>query len=263
MKKTPVNKRDVPNEEAFDRIAERYERYVPWKSRLAREIPFLEKTFRSAGVQRLLDCACGPGRHAVALAKSGFEVVGLDASPEMLERGRQHALDETVDVDFVHGRFESFPERFRGSFEGAICLGNSFSAAEDLESVARAVKELRAALKPGGMAITQTVDFSVVARDPVTAAPLRHIRQESRDLLFVKSFVRVGEQVCIHWLSLDNQEGKWVSDVSCRPVLSVEPQFLIQSFRGAGFDPVETYGDYSGKPFEAGVSKDLIVVARS
>jgi 2-polyprenyl-3-methyl-5-hydroxy-6-metoxy-1,4-benzoquinol methylase len=262
MEKPDANKPDNPTEEAFDRIAERYERYVPWKSRLAREIPFLENAFRSAGARRILDCACGPGRHAVALAQKGFEVTALDASPEMLERALQHARTEQVDVELVQERFESLPEDFHGRFDGLICLGNSFSAAPHLETVVEVVRQFHAALEPSGIAITQTVDFSVAAGETVTATPLRHIREENLELLFVKSFVRVEEQICIHWLSLENKDGKWVSDVTCRPVLSVEPQFLIRAFRETGFSPVETLGDYSGNPFQPGTSKDLIIVAR-
>jgi 2-polyprenyl-3-methyl-5-hydroxy-6-metoxy-1,4-benzoquinol methylase len=196
------------------------------------------------------------------LAKSGFDVVGLDASAEMLERGRRHAGAEAVDVEFVLGRFESLPKMLQGRCDGVLCLGNAFSAAEDIETVVRVVREIRSALKPGGVAITQTVDFSVVARDAVSAAPVRHIREGGRDLLFIKSFVRVGEQVCIHWVSLDNEGGQWAPDVSCRAVLSVEPEFLIQCFREAGFESLETYGDYGGRSFESGTSRDLIIVAR-
>jgi ubiquinone/menaquinone biosynthesis C-methylase UbiE len=37
---------------------------------------------------RALDAACGTGRHAAHLAKRGFEVIGVDQSPEMLEKAR-------------------------------------------------------------------------------------------------------------------------------------------------------------------------------
>jgi SAM-dependent methyltransferase len=261
MERKDQNKPEDPPEEAFDRIADRYEKYVPWQSRLAREIPFLEEKFRSAKVSRVLDCACGPGRHAVALAGRGFELTGLDTSREMLARARRHAGEELIDVDFVEGRFESLPESFHGRFDGLICLGNSLSAASNLDTVRQIVKELASVLRPGGLAITQTVDFSVVARDSVTASPARHIREGNHELLFVKSFIRVEEQVCIHWLSLENKDGQWASEVSCRPVLSVEPRFLIDVFPESGFSNVETYGDYAGNPFQPGASRDLIIVA--
>jgi hypothetical protein len=180
----------------------------------------------------------------------------------MLARALQHAQTEHVDVELVPGRFESLPEDFHGRFGGLICLGNSFSAAPDLETVGEAVRQFHAALEPGGIAVTQTVDFSVAAGDTVTATPVRHIREEGLELLFVKSFVRIDELVCIHWLSLENKDGKWVPDVTCRPVLSVEPQFLIGAFRETGFSSVETLGDYSGNPFQPETSKDLIIVAR-
>jgi glycine/sarcosine N-methyltransferase/sarcosine/dimethylglycine N-methyltransferase len=249
-------------EDEFDRIASRYEKYVPWRPRLAREIPFLEKQLRAANAHRVLDCACGPGRHAVALAKEGFDVIGLDASPEMLERARNHARQEGVEIELVEGRFEVFPESLRDACDAVICLGNSLSAAENLETVGEVVRQFMLALRPGGIAITQTVDFSVVARDPVTATPVRRAREEDTEFLFVKSFLRVEEQVLIHWVSLENRDGKWESDVSLRAVTSLEPAFLLETFQRTGYSPVESFGDYTSAPFEPGVSRDLILVAR-
>ena len=191
----------------FERLATRYERYVPWETRLAREIPFLENKLRAVGARRVLDCACGPGRHAVALARRGFDVTGLDVSGEMLALARGHASDEAVQVDFVEGRFESLTEAFDTPFDALLCLGNSLSAAENLEVLESAVRQFALVLRPGGLAITQTVDFAVAAPHPVTPSPVREVTDGGQEILFVKSFVRSGEQIAIHWVSLEKKDG--------------------------------------------------------
>src|ERR1041385_3317122 len=49
------------------------------------------------------DVGCGPGAHALALASRGYDVVGLDSSPRMVEVARAWAARERVDVTFeVH-----------------------------------------------------------------------------------------------------------------------------------------------------------------
>jgi hypothetical protein len=117
-------------------------------------------------------------------------------------------------------------------------------------------------LREGGIAITQTVDFSVVAPDPVTASPARHVQDEEGEFLFVKSFVRVDERVFIHWVSLEKCEDDWRSEVTLREVTVVEPRYLQEAFVSSGFSSLESYGEYSGSAFEAGRSRDLIMMAR-
>ncbi len=258
MDKSSKNKSSDP----FDRLAARYERYVPWGPRLAREIPFLEEELRSADARSVIDCACGPGRHAVALAQKGFDVTGLDASPEMLDRARLLAQEEKLEVRFVEARFESIPKELHSKLDGLICLGNSLSAADDGEMLREIIEQFAAVLKTGGVAITQTVDFSVVAKEPVSPTPLRHVSEDEREYLFVKSFLRAGERVFIHWVSLENQNGQWGSEVTCREVFALDPESLLDVFRSSGFSHVETYGDYGRHPFVKGSSRDLIIVAR-
>lgn len=50
---------------------------------------------------RALDIACGEGRNAVFLAKQGYIVDAVDASPVALERGRCVAEDEGQSVNFI------------------------------------------------------------------------------------------------------------------------------------------------------------------
>src|SRR5262245_1779595 len=46
------------------------------------------------------DLGCGPGAHALALARRGYEVVGLDTSPRMVEVARARADQDEVSAAF-------------------------------------------------------------------------------------------------------------------------------------------------------------------
>ncbi len=52
---------------------------------------------------RVLDVACGLGRHAVPLARRGYRVTGVDISPTFVERARERAAEAAVDVSFIVG----------------------------------------------------------------------------------------------------------------------------------------------------------------
>src|SRR2546430_17281263 len=52
------------------------------------EVGFLAETLGLASGQRVLDVGCGPGRHPLALARRGIDVVGIDIARRFLELAR-------------------------------------------------------------------------------------------------------------------------------------------------------------------------------
>jgi ubiquinone/menaquinone biosynthesis C-methylase UbiE len=59
---------------------------------------------------KLLDIACGEGSFAAAMAGSGWQVSGIDGSPDMIELAQERAQKENVVVDFsVQDMRQPFP----------------------------------------------------------------------------------------------------------------------------------------------------------
>ena len=63
------------------------------------EVALLERLFQAHALEgnSVLDLGCGTGQHAIRLAKRGFDVTGVDRSPEMLRIARvkaEQSLDE-------------------------------------------------------------------------------------------------------------------------------------------------------------------------
>jgi SAM-dependent methyltransferase len=81
----------VPGASVFGRdYAAAYDNLYRDKDYLA-ECDLIEwvcKTYATGPVRRVLDLGCGTGGHAVVLAEREYLVVGVDRSPEMLERAR-------------------------------------------------------------------------------------------------------------------------------------------------------------------------------
>jgi len=71
--------------------------------------------------RRILDVGTGTGRAAIALAKAGAIVTGVDASREMLAVAERRARDEQVTVTFAPGDAHqlAFPDR---GFDAVVCL---------------------------------------------------------------------------------------------------------------------------------------------
>ena len=86
------------------------------------EVDFLVAAFDLAPGARVLDAGCGPGRHALSLARRGIDVVGVDLSPEFVALASASAAALGV---AEHARFETADLRelaFDGEFDAVICL---------------------------------------------------------------------------------------------------------------------------------------------
>lgn len=134
----------------YDRFAPLYARgpHTAYSARMAALFPSVLARF-AAQPQTLLDVACGEGTFAVAMAKQGFKVTGVDRSPQMLRHAREQALREGVEVDFILQDMRSLA--FDAAFDVATCWYDSLNyllAAADLEG---AFAGVRRALKPGGL----------------------------------------------------------------------------------------------------------------
>jgi SAM-dependent methyltransferase len=103
----------------------------------------------SAG-QRVLDVACGTGPVAITAARRGARVSGLDLTPDLLARAREHAAIAGVDVDFREGDVEALPFD-DATFDVVVSqFGHMFAPRPDV-----AIGEMLRVLKPGG-----TIAFS-------------------------------------------------------------------------------------------------------
>ena len=110
----------------FDVIAPVYEREVFTRNTVA-EIDFMVEELKLAASARVLDMGCGTGRHAIELARRGYQVTGVDISAGMLAQAKANAEKSGVQIDWVHCAAQEFvtqqPFDAVYSFcEGALCL---------------------------------------------------------------------------------------------------------------------------------------------
>ncbi|HKY24028.1 MAG TPA: methyltransferase domain-containing protein [Gaiella sp.] len=94
---------------------------------------------------RVLDVATGSGNAAIAAARCGAEVIGIDYVPALLERGRRRAEAEGVQIELVEGDAEAIPFVDR-SFDAVLSVFGSMFAPDQ----ERAASELARVCRPGG-----------------------------------------------------------------------------------------------------------------
>lgn len=74
---------------------------MPWADRTEAEVDRAIMMLRPEGGERVLDLACGVGRHSLELRRRGFEVVGVDISGELLEIAAGEAEANRLDVELI------------------------------------------------------------------------------------------------------------------------------------------------------------------
>ena len=102
----------------------------------------LIETLDLRSTERVLDVATGSGNAALAAARRGASVVGVDYVPALLERARKRADAEALDVEYVAGDAEDLPFE-AASFDvvtsvfGAMFAPNQEQTARELIRVCR------------------------------------------------------------------------------------------------------------------------------
>ncbi len=112
-------------------------------------LEWLREELRLAGTERIVDAGCGPGLVASYLAPFAREVIGVDATPAMLDTGRDDARDRGCEnVSFTEGLMEALP--FEDDAFDAAVTRYTFHHVLD---AGRAMAELVRVCRPGGRVV--------------------------------------------------------------------------------------------------------------
>jgi SAM-dependent methyltransferase len=96
--------------------------------------------------EKVLDVACGSGNGAIAAARRAWgNTVGLDFVPELLERARERAAAERLEIEFVEGDAQALPFG-DGDFDVTMSIFGAMFAPDQERTAA----ELLRVTKPGG-----------------------------------------------------------------------------------------------------------------
>lgn len=127
------------------------------------EVGFLAAALGLGAGDLVLDAGCGPGRHALALARRGVRVHAVDASPTFCRLARAAARAEGLPVAVVCQDLRTFGAD--GSYDAVLCLcqgGFGLLGGDDDEVV---FARLAAALRPAGRLALSAASVAFAIRD--------------------------------------------------------------------------------------------------
>jgi SAM-dependent methyltransferase len=202
---------------------------------------------------KILDLACGFGRHSNRLATLGHQVTGLDLTPGFLEIARRDAEDCGVQVDYQQGdmRYIEYSE----IFDYVLLMFTSFGYYQD-EDNQRVLENVVRALKPGGVLLLDIPNRDVFLKDM-----LPYIVTEKENNLMIDR------------LSFDTLSGRWYNRrVVIRDGVRKDKPFYVRIYNPseiqpllsqAGLDVIKMLGGFDGQPLSTETRRMVIVAKKA
>ncbi len=211
-------------------------------------IDSLVKYLQPSQKDRILDLACGKGRHAIYLNEKGFDVTGIDLSQKNITHAARH---ENEHLHFyVHDMREVFACQ---TYDYVLNLFTSFGYFESHEEHLKTIQAATNALKPGGKLLIDFLNpFTVInALVPEEVKVLNgiafHISKEYVEGYIVKNIVFEDDGKEYHF-----QE----------KVKAIRRKEFMDYFEAAGLSLMETFGDYQLGEYQADSSERMIFLLK-
>ncbi len=128
---------------------------------------------------RILEIAPGPGYLSIELAKMGFDVTGVELSPDFVNIEKNNAKEANVLVDFKEGNASNLPCE-DNTFDFIVCS----AAFKNFMDPVKALSEMYRVLKPSGTSLIIDMNFNATAQD--IEAEIRKTGMKGFDKYFVK-----------------------------------------------------------------------------
>ena len=197
---------------------------------------------------RVLDLACGRGRHAVHLRQSGVEVVGVDLSPENIAYAQRFA---TKGLEFhVHDMREVFEKE---GFDLVFNLFTSFGYFESYIENFEVIQAVHSSLRPGGLFV---LDFLNPLRENLEKDVQKEQNIENCTFRISK---KVEDGTFVKRIEVIDNDGTYSFE---ERVKAFDVWHLSTMLENAGFVVQNVFGNYALEPFVGSLSERTILIGK-
>jgi SAM-dependent methyltransferase len=215
------------------------------------EVSALVRLLELDSPKKILDLACGFGRHTNRLAALGHSMTGIDLTAGFLEIARQDAIQREVEVRYQQDDMRS--SIFDDEFDCVMLLFTAFGYFTDEENL-QVLINARKALKPGGLVIFDSLNRDAISKE---IRPYYVVEKE--------------ENLMIDRLSFDSLQGRLYNKrIVIRDGVRKDKPFFHRLYNPnelqalinqAGMELCHIYGGWDAMEFSS-YSRRMIVIAR-
>ena len=207
-----------------------------------RRADYLERLFQKSRlpVRTVLDLACGTGSMTAVLTERGYELIGVDDSPDMLAVAREKAAGWRGEPPVFLN--QSMPKLdLYGTVEAAVCCLDSLNYLTSPREVQRTFERLALFIAPGGILI-----FDINSASYLRDLNGQVFLDETDDVYCVwRAEFEKRNRVCTYWMDIftRREDGVWNRSVEEHRQRAYEVDELRSWLLEAGFTHIRTYGD--------------------
>ena len=219
----------------------------------------------------VLELGCGTGRVALPLLAAGLHVTGIDISPALLELARTKISEQgaTGHAKLVEGDMRAF-DLGRSDYSLAICASNTFMHLESQADQSLALAQTHRHLRPGGWLWIDLFNVDLPRLLAVNGvqelADMWEDHEQGVQILkWSVRMVDVAEQIqetlfIYEEISPDGRTRRTACPFRLRFLWRAELELMLQM---AGFQVLEVWGDYDGRPFDDQSDRLMVLAAKS
>ena len=217
-------------------------------------INLIQRTLDVKTNSRVLDIACGSGRHTIELARRGFEVTGFDLSDFLINEAKKNlseSPEKNLKARFLKKDMRSF--NFRNSFDMAVNIFTSFGYFDSDKDNYKVIENVSKSLKTKGYFVFDFLNKNYLEKNLVPYSRKK----------YGSIYVIMKRKISNGFVIKDIIIRKGNSEKRFREMLRLySPHEFGKMFESYGLKKIKTFGDYFGNEFNENKSQRLVIFSR-
>ncbi|NCE65472.1 class I SAM-dependent methyltransferase [Pseudoflavonifractor sp. 524-17] len=215
---------------------------------------YLERHFAKSvlPIRAVLDLACGTGSLTRALARRGYEMIGVDRSEEMLAQASEKCRElEGEPPIFLHQSMDKLD--LYGTIDACVCCLDSVNYVTRPRQLEKAFQRVHLFLMPGGLFL-----FDINTPEKLQGLDGQVFLDETEDVYCVwRAEYAPRRRVCSYFMDLFQRraDGLWERGEELHEEYAYEPAELTEILRRAGFSAIKQYGGLTMRPPKLGEAR--------
>ena len=214
---------------------------MSWVEQTKSQVDFLWDILGLEGKEKILDLACGFGRHSLELASRGCKVVGVDITKAYIEEAKKQAKEKGCEAEFICSDLRELT--YTDEFDVVLNLADgAIGYLEDDDENLKVFDVISSALKPGGKHVMDVCNGGYAA----SHFPRRHWVFGNQSLSLA-DFEWDARQKRMFYGGLELKYGEVLTrpeEIHCNPTRLYNLGELSKIFQKRGLRILNAYGNF-------------------